>query len=146
MSVVKSSLCAVVMSLIAAPVARAEVVTIREDRGGPVVTYIDHVAQLSKSGAEVRIEGLCLSACTLYLGAKNICIGEEAKLGFHGPASAFGGFPLPKPEFERLTKQMARHYPKPLRDWFMSTARYELTDYYVVTGAEAIRMGVKRCA
>jgi hypothetical protein len=48
-------------------------------------------------------------------------------------------------DFDRWSRQMATHYPSPLRQWFMSTARHS-DDLITIGGAELIRMGIPQCA
>lgn len=59
---------------------------IREDIGGRIGTYAEKYEQVRDSGKRVRIEGPCISACTLVLGIvprSRICITKNALLGFH---------------------------------------------------------------
>lgn len=62
--------------------AMAETV-IRNDGGGNVGQYIDMRARLAKLDA-VRIEGKCLSACTIFTTLPNACVMPNAQIGFHG--------------------------------------------------------------
>lgn len=131
-------------ALLLAPPLAAEV--IRHDMGGDLDRRVALVAQMRAAGTPVRIEGTCVSACTLYLGLPNACVAPEAELGFHGPRTNMPGIPLPHADFERQTRVMAAHYPGPIRDWFMAEARLLTTaSYYVLTGTEAIRMGARAC-
>lgn len=55
------------------------------DYGGRIGDYAIKVAKARDS--EVRITGVCASACTLYLGlpSRNICITQGAVFKFHAP-------------------------------------------------------------
>ena len=124
---------------------RAKVQVIRADMGGDLQQRLDEVERLRGQDIWLRIEGICVSACTLYLGLPKACVADAARLGFHGPRSRLAGLPLPWPIFDHLSQQMARHYPPPLRRWFMTKARLVTRDYYELSGAQAVAMGARRC-
>jgi hypothetical protein len=114
---------------------------ITNDPGGIVAVRAARVAALGDR--EVRIEGNCLSACTMYLGAANVCVARNARLSFHGPSH--WGFPLPRADFDFWSGVLARHYPDAIAHWFMQTARHRIHGHYTLTGAEVIRHGVREC-
>jgi hypothetical protein len=61
-------------------------VRIGNDRGGRIGNYVDKYQQLRNSGEFVMIDGDCLGACTIVLGAiprDRICVTSNAKFGFH---------------------------------------------------------------
>lgn len=125
--------------------AQAEV--IRHDLGGDLDARVAQVEGLRATGTQVRIEGLCVSACTLYLGLPNACVMPGAQLGFHGPRTRLPGIPLPAADFERQTRVMAGYYPGAIRAWFMAEARMITTSsYFVISGAQAIDMGARGCS
>lgn len=123
----------------------AGAIDVRRDMGGSVEERIGMVRALAASGTPVRISGLCVSACTLLLGVPGACVTPEARLGFHGPTSPLPGIPLPRPEFEQVTREMAAHYPPAIAAWFMAEARMTTGRYITISGAEAIRMGARPC-
>ena len=51
--------------------------------GGRFVRFDPVVEEYSQSGELFRIDGLCRSACTLFLAIRNVCITRGATLGFH---------------------------------------------------------------
>lgn len=117
---------------------------IRNDPGGVIPARIADIATIRASGRKVELRGrYCLSACTLYLGLPNACVSPKTRFGFHGPSMY--GRPLKQKEFERWSRLMASHYPEPLRNWFMETARFRLAGYVNLQGDDLIRMGVERC-
>ncbi len=125
--------------------ARATVQVVQYDLGGDVEGRIREVARLRAKGTEVRIEGICVSACTLYLGLPNSCVAAGATLGFHGPATNIPGIPLPREDFERISTTMAAYYPGQIRTWFMSSARLITRNYYTISGTQAVAMGAHGC-
>ena len=126
-------------------IAASGVQVVQYDMGGDVDQRIREVAQLRAQGTEVRIEGTCVSACTLYLGLPNSCVTTNATLGFHGPRTSIPGIPLPREDFERISSTMATYYPGRIRTWFMSKARLITENYYTISGAQAVAMGAHRC-
>ena len=66
-------------------------VTITNDLGGVLVTYIKKYTSWAKKGIRVRIDGGCYSACTLMVGIldkEDICVTPNAILGFHAAGYA----------------------------------------------------------
>jgi hypothetical protein len=56
---------------------------LRPDIGGDVGHYARHFADIERRGLQVRIEGDCLSACTMVLKNKLTCAMPGARFGFH---------------------------------------------------------------
>ena len=77
-------LCA--LALVAHTPARADGSSKPHGEGGRFAVYYPIIAKYNKSGELFRIEGVCRSACTLFLGIRNVCIERKAELSFHaGP-------------------------------------------------------------
>ena len=125
--------------------AQPGVQVIRYDMGGDVEQRIRQVEKLRAVGTEVRIEGACVSACTLYLGLPNSCVTAKAQLGFHGPRTRIPGLPLPREDFDRISSIMATYSPGQIRSWYMSEARMITESYYTISGAQAVEMGAHLC-
>ncbi len=122
-------------------------ILVTNDLGGPVIERMRRVDRMRSQGVGAAIPyGRCISACTLYLGLPNTCVGRSAEFGFHGPSAATRGLGLPLDEFQRVTAAMANYYPEPVRSWFVSTARYVTGTYYRVSGSQLIQMGFAECA
>lgn len=132
--------------LTAAAAYPAKAMTVTRDLGGSVRERIALVDSLSAEGAEVRIVGTCISACTLFLGVPNACVAPSARLGFHGPSTRKRGLPLPRAEYERISLQMATFYPPKIGQWFLTTARKTTGDYILISGRDAIKMGARACS
>lgn len=144
---------ALIVSLVlAAPSAHAQsqylaaqgVLIVRNDPGGVVSKRANEINQLRAQGIRVELRGeVCLSSCTMYLGLANTCVFRGTTFGFHGPS--YYGAKLSENDFEYWSQVIASHYPPRLRNWFLTTARYKISDYYRVKGSELIRMGVPEC-
>jgi hypothetical protein len=75
-----AALAALVMS------SASATIRISGDAGGQIGPYLDRMSALRHSGERIVIDGPCLSACTLVLGAiphNRICVTRRAQLGFH---------------------------------------------------------------
>ncbi len=111
------------------------------DRGGSVSIYRDRVRAMGD--APIRIKGTCISACTMFLGAKNACVDRQAILWFH--AAHDKDTQEISPEGNRT---MAAMWPQPVKNWAEKvkvTERVEFTRGRALTGVELIAMGVPAC-
>ena len=125
--------------------AQSPAFIVGNDRGGIIGVRANEVRWLNNTGRRVEIRGsICLSSCTMYLGAENVCVNPEASFGFHGPS--YYGQQLAPEHFEYWSKILASHYPPAIRKWFMTTARHKRTGYYTVQGIELIQHGVPACS
>lgn len=121
-----------------------QVIVIGNDLGGVVGWRAAEIERINAAGTRVEIRGdVCISSCTMYLGAGNVCVSPDTDFGFHGPS--FFGADLPPQDFEYWSQVIASHYNAPLRDWFMREARYRQIRQYTVTGTELIRIGYPSC-
>jgi hypothetical protein len=94
--------------VVAASAARAETIEISDDHGGFVTLYQQKWEKLAAQKDNVRITGMCASACTLltgYFPRKDICVTPNAALGFHA-----GTFPF-------VTDILLKVYPDDIKKW-----------------------------
>lgn len=122
----------------------AQVHVIGNDQGGALRARLAEVQRIRARDERVEIRGqVCHSACTLYLGVRDVCVLPATRFGFHGPV--YRDRPIARERFDHWSRAMAAHYPPEIADWFMHTARHVAGGYLVRTGAELIRLGVSRC-
>jgi hypothetical protein len=93
-------------------------IRIAGDSGGQIGAYVQRHEAMRQSGERVVIDGPCLSACTMVLGAiprNRICVTSRAVLGFHAAydldqggrqVTSYGG-----------TSLLMAHYPQHVRNW-----------------------------
>jgi hypothetical protein len=116
MDFAKSLLVALV--LLAAMNASHAAIRIADDRGGRIGNYLDRYEAIRTSGETVVIDGQCLSACTMVLGAVShdrICVTSQASLGFHAAWDlGTNGRAVTNRE---ATQMLYSHYPSPVRRW-----------------------------
>ena len=118
--------------------------------GGSIAAHERHIADLDAAGCRVEIRGECLSACTMYLGAADVCIDRRARLGFHHVRRVHAGglfhSPAPREVQDYWDRRMAAHFPPVVREWFLSDVRHRGFDAWGwLSGAELIRQGVAQC-
>ena len=119
-------------------------VIVHNDRGGIVSRRVAEIEAIRARGQSVEIRGqICYSSCTMYLGLPQACVLPDTRFGFHGP-SHFGQ-QLSQRDFDYWSRIIAAHYPAPLRQWYMEQGRNTRSGYYTISGAELIRLGVRRC-
>jgi hypothetical protein len=119
-------------------------IVINGDPGGSVRERYGEIQQINRLGQRIEIRrGSCMSSCTMFLGARNVCVTPTAILGFHGPYRF--GSKLTQAEFDRWSNVISSHYPPAIKTWYMTSARYNTRKPTKLTGAELIRLGVSRC-
>ena len=109
------------------------------DGGGRVGDYLDLVSAANASGARTEIAGVCASACTMKLGARNACVHSDAQLWFHAARNPDG-------EVNALgTLMMMQEYPRAIRAWATSRGALHSTQFTTMSGAQAIALGMPNC-
>ncbi|PTQ66236.1 hypothetical protein [Celeribacter persicus] len=119
-------------------------IIINGDPGGSVRTRYNEIKDINRLGQRVEIRrGACMSSCTMFLGADNVCVSPQTTFGFHGPYRF--GEKLSQSEFDQWSQVIASHYPTPVRQWYMTKARYKIYSATHLSGAELIRLGIPIC-
>lgn len=87
------------------------------DPGGSIGTYMNYYERWYKSGEKLIIDGVCISACTIFLGyvgeneTDRVCITSRGLLGLHQASSGETSDPI-------LTMAMVRLiYPQWVQKW-----------------------------
>ena len=143
-------ICVFLLTLASPPIAAAptsdlDPIIVNNDDGGLLLPRGDLINKYIREGREVRIVGrYCNSACTMFLAVPNLCVSSRTRFGFHGP-SWYGFIPAEGYAFEAGSLFMARHYPEPIRSWYIEHARFIQSGYKFLTGAELIRHGIRSC-
>ena len=108
--------------------------------GGWFAEFDPVVHQYNASGELFRIEGHCQSACTLFLGIRNVCIDPGASLLFHAGHD----------HQHRITAQATSHlmsaYNGPLRGYLKTSHAMETLEFTTISGSDMIgRFGYRKC-
>jgi len=108
--------------------------------GGRFAVYDPIVAAHNKSGEPFRIEGHCQSACTLFLGIRNVCVARSAQLLFHAGNDRSGKISATS------TQHMLNAYKPKLRQYLVAGGYTQTQSFHAVSGADLIdKFGYREC-
>jgi hypothetical protein len=108
--------------------------------GGQFTRFDPVVSQYNQSGELFRIEGHCQSACTLFLGIRNVCVERTAKLLFHA------GHDRNKNIKPAETAHMLSAYNPQLRAFVTANHYMDTLDFHTISGGDMIqKFGYKSC-
>jgi len=113
------------------------------DSGGYLSTYYNAVLKANLLREPVRIRGTCISACTVYLGAKDSCVYPDAVLWFHA-----AHHPETRAIDRQATQEMMNYWPPAVRGWARRNgveSHVEFSRTRSLTGVELVAMGVRPC-
>lgn len=110
------------------------------DRGGNVFEYLTDVDKIDAHHEQIKIEGWCISACTVKLGAKNVCIYPDATLYFHQASDSKTGI-----RSDLGTLLMYDEYPPKIQKWVTEHKALDHEYLTSMSGTEAISLGIKEC-
>lgn len=125
--------CAAFLAALLVLTTPSQAVTIRDDPGGDVIAYVQCARQIKTA----RFDGLCASACTLYLAVRDKCVTPRARFAFH---RAYGADPRVN---EIATRHMMKSYPAWVRRWI--AAHGGLSSKLIVMSNSYARKHMKAC-
>ena len=109
------------------------------DQGGLIRDYRARAKKLDR----VEIRGTCVSACTMYLAVRGVCVDKYALLWFHAAHD---------PDTRKISAAgnaaLVAHWPAPVRDWAArvgALGSVSFTWRRTLSGVELIAMGVPAC-
>jgi len=109
--------------------------------GGQFARFNPVVAEYNRSGELFRIEGHCQSACTLFLGIRNVCIEPSAQLLFHA------GHDRQRNIKPSATNHLMRHYNARLRAYLVANRIMETISFTTISGSDMIsKFGYRECS
>jgi hypothetical protein len=106
--------------------AFAEGTSLGLGEGGRVVDFLPIVRQYYASGELFRIQGTCKSACTLFLGIRNVCVERSATLMFHAGHDIKENVTGPD---TRASRAALYRYNEALRQYLLEGHYMELTNF-----------------
>jgi hypothetical protein len=115
-------------------------VIILDDRGGRVSDYMKAAQEYATEGREVRIIGLCWSACSLALSVPNVCVGSMATVMFHDAYDLKSG----KVNLS-VTMDLLNQLPKNIRDKVSKTIQKDFRADSSLDASALIKLGVRKC-
>ena len=112
--------------------------------GGYVPDFLKIVGEYNASGEPFRIEGTCKSACTMFLGIRNVCVERSATLMFHAGHDIKENVTGPD---TRASRAALSRYSAALRQYLLDGHYMDTEAYHALPGAELIdRFGYRECA
>ena len=101
------------------------------------------IQKYNKSGELFRMQGTCMSSCTMLLAIKNVCIEPDATLMFH--AALFKDERDQKPPPQRQALMLSTYKPK-LRQYLVSNHYVDTFEFHSISGSEMIqKFGYRAC-
>jgi hypothetical protein len=123
--------------------AAAEGSSAGRGEGGYVPDFVAIVRRYNASGEPFRIEGVCKSACTLFLGIRNVCVERGATLMFHGGHDIAENVTGPD---TRASRAGLYRYNEPLRRYLLDGHFMDTDAFHSLPGAAIIdRFGYREC-
>jgi hypothetical protein len=114
------------------------------DRGGQIRFYIQKLAAASGQLHEIR--GDCMSACTIWLGHKPVCVAPDATLWFHQASDPrlelVSGNPW---HWKSETGNLALSTFYPPRVLAVVRTWLESPEFHTLSGRELIALGIPEC-
>ena len=109
-------------------------------QGGWFAQFDPIVRQYNQNGEQFRIEGHCQSACTLFLGIRNVCIVRSAKLLFHA------GHDRQRNIKASATSHLMSAYNGRLRAYLATNHVMDTLAFHTVSGSDMIgKFGYREC-
>jgi hypothetical protein len=116
-----------------------------EDDGGLLSDYVNAIAFANGTLKMIKISGRCYSACTMFLGAKYVCLGENARLFFHSAATIHEG---ERKMDEDGTEILLPYYNEKLRTIIKEMGLLDSLQFqpqYGLGQKDLVKMGYKAC-
>lgn len=115
-------------------------IVITEDGGGVVKKYEALVDRYSAENREVRIMGSCRSACILYLGARNVCVGPNAVVKAHMAYEPYTDINRPD-----VTAEMMSRIPVRISARLAPYITEKYNKMTTLSSSQLIELGVRPC-
>ena len=116
-------------------------IIILDDRGGRVSDYIKAAQTYTDQKREVRIIGLCWSACSLALSVPEVCVGPMATVMFHDAYDLKSGKPDPA-----ATKELLSRLPEKIQKVVGGMVQKDFHAAATLDAKKLIDLGIKKCA
>jgi hypothetical protein len=108
--------------------------------GGRFAQFDPIVDYHNRTGELFRIEGHCQSACTLFLGIRNVCIDPEANLLFHAGHDRNRNITAP------ATQHLLNAYNSKLRAYLVANHYMDTVNFHAISGRDLIqKFGYREC-
>jgi hypothetical protein len=111
--------------------------------GGYVPNFVAIVRRYNARGEPFRIEGVCKSACTIFLGIRNVCVERTATLMFHAGHDIAENVTGPD---TRASRAALYRYNDALRRYLLDGHHLDTDAFHSLPGSSIIdRFGYREC-
>jgi hypothetical protein len=139
----KNAIAVALLVVAAAPAAFAVGSSRPYGGGGYVPEFVSIVREYNASGEPFRIEGECKSACTLFLGIRNVCVERSATLMFHAGHDIAENRTGPD---TRASRAALFRYNEALRRYLLEGHHLDTDAFHTLPGSTLIdRFGYREC-
>jgi len=123
--------------------AAAEGSSADHGEGGYVPDFVAIVQRYNATGEPFRIEGICKSACTIFLGIRNVCVERGATLMFHAGHDIAENVTGPD---TRASRAGLSRYNEALRRYLLDGHHMDTDAYHSLLGSAIIdHFGYREC-
>lgn len=112
------------------------------DYGGDLMDRMQTFEMLEKTQVTIPVEGVCISACTMYLGLSKVCVKPGTIFGFHSAAHYDGENWVLSPFGNAV---MMGYYPEPIKKWVKDNKALDKLDLTYMNADTAWKLGIPRC-
>jgi hypothetical protein len=113
------------------------------DPGGSIFERFELMKIIDRAGVEYHINGVCISACTLFLGLEKVCMEPRSLLMFHSASSPDANGNLILSEEGNMIARLV--YPQRILEWIDKKKALATIKLTPMTSDEAWSLGVKKC-
>lgn len=113
------------------------------DYGGDLITRMQVFEMLENTKVAIPLEGVCISACTMYLGLSKVCVKPNTVFGFH---SAYNYNENGEPVKSKFGNSiLMQYYPPAIEKWVKDNKAFDSLDLTYMDADTAWKLGIPKC-
>ncbi len=113
------------------------------DYGGSIFERITTFNMLKDTGVTIKIEGVCISACTMYLGLPDVCVQDGALFGFHSSFEMDQNGGMKKSDFGNQV--LMEFYPDAVKKYVVENKLLDTINLTLVNAKTLWSLGIRKC-
>lgn len=112
------------------------------DFGGDLLSRMQTFEMLENTQVVIPLEGVCISACTMFLGLSKVCVRPGTIFGFHSAYIIENDKAVPS-QFGNAI--MMDHYPAGIQKWVKENNAFGSLNLTYMNAATAWKLGIPKC-
>lgn len=124
-------------------VVAALAVALNIDFGGNIIDRMQSFEMLERTNVTIPLSGVCISACTMFLGLSKVCVEPGTMFGFHSAYTIDEKGNAQMSGFGNAL--MLEYYPDSVVKWVTQTGALKQLDLTLMTAETAWKIGIPRC-